>query len=238
MTILRCLHPATSRDLNYFAGLPSKGLAHAASTAASENKTCGAHKVFEKCRLCEKSCNNPNPICIGACRTGCFCEEGYLKHPNGQCVKPQDCPKEVTLIGSQEPSVEDCGSDEEFLSCGWCEPSCSDPSPRCPPGVCTRGCLCRPPLLRHYSGHCVREAECLPQSCPDPSEEYVCRYGCEPRCDDRACGVRFRRCVLGCHCKLGLRRHPDGRCVTPDQCKTKSEALPPKLETNYVKPPK
>ncbi|XP_013179793.1 PREDICTED: zonadhesin-like [Papilio xuthus] len=199
-------------------------------------QACGPHKVFVKCQVCEKSCSNPQPHCAGPCRAGCFCEEGYLKHPNGQCVKPHECPKEVTLIGGQEPSVEDCGSDEEFLSCGWCEPSCSEPAPRCPPGVCTRGCLCRPPLLRHYSGQCVRETDCLLHSCLDPSEEYVCRYGCEPRCDNRTCVARGRRCVLGCHCRLGLRRHRDGRCVSPEQCspRTPPRRLPHSIALNNL----
>ncbi|CAH2044240.1 unnamed protein product, partial [Iphiclides podalirius] len=204
---------------------------------AARNKSCGPHKVFQQCRRCEKTCSERRPLCSGPCRSGCFCKDGFLKHPNGQCVKLQECPKEVTIIGAREPSVEDCGSDEEFLSCGWCEPSCSEPAPRCPAGVCTRGCLCRPPLLRHYSGRCVHERACLPQSCPDPSEEYVCRYGCEPRCDGRTCDSRPRRCSLGCHCRLGLRRHASGRCVAPDQCAAPTPTQPQLPAIDALPPP-
>lgn len=32
------------------------------------------------------------------------------------------------------------------------------------------------------------------------------------------CTVRPRRCVLGCHCKLGLLRDVTGKCVTAEQC--------------------
>lgn len=32
------------------------------------------------------------------------------------------------------------------------------------------------------------------------------------------CTVRPRRCVLGCHCKLGLLRDVTGKCVTSEQC--------------------
>lgn len=62
--------------------------------------------------------------------------------------------------GAHEPSVEDCASDEEYFSCGWCEPSCSQPEPECPSRVCLRGCLCKPPLLRHRSGRCVERSKC------------------------------------------------------------------------------
>lgn len=56
------------------------------------------------------------------------------------------------------------------------------------------------------------------EKCTDPGEEFVCRYGCEARCDNRKCPSRPRRCVLGCHCKLGLLRDANFRCVAPEQC--------------------
>ncbi|XP_026732934.1 mucin-5B-like isoform X2 [Trichoplusia ni] len=185
--------------------------------------TCREHQVYKQCETCEKTCSNPNPKCPTPCAMGCFCEEGFVKSPNGQCVRLDDCPKAEVMVGpmghdSQEPEIEDCAPDEEYFSCGWCEPSCSNPSPSCPIRVCTRGCLCRPPLLRHHSGHCVEEKDCFPQKCKDPNEEYVCRYGCELRCETRAC-VRPRRCLLGCHCRLGLVRDgATGFCVTRDKC--------------------
>lgn len=69
------------------------------------------------------------------------------------------------------------------------------------------------------------------EGCPDPSEEYVCRYGCEPRCDGRPCDGRPRRCSLGCHCRLGLRRHASGRCVTLERCSVpiKPQSVPDAL---------
>ncbi|KAG6447521.1 hypothetical protein O3G_MSEX004992 [Manduca sexta] len=187
---------------------------------------CGPLQRYRSCETCEKTCSNPNPPCPMPCKKGCFCDPGYVRAPSGDCVKLNECPKaEVTLGGAHDPTVEDCASDEEFLSCGWCEPSCSDPAPICPVGVCTRGCLCRPPLLRHRSGHCVQEKDCLPHKCTEPNEEYVCRYGCEPRCDRPTCTVRPRRCALGCHCRLGyLRDITTGLCVTSDNC-TRSDAV-------------
>ncbi|XP_061719201.1 zonadhesin-like isoform X1 [Cydia pomonella] len=183
------------------------------------NLTCAPGQVYKDCEPCEKTCFNPNPICPAQCNRGCFCEDGLVKSPNGQCVKREDCPKAEVTFGN-DPSIEDCAPDEEFLSCGWCEPSCWAPSPICP-GVCTRGCLCRPPLVRHYSGHCVQQRDCEPQTCTSPNEEYVCRYGCEILCGgSNTCPDRPRRCQLGCHCRIGfLRDLTTGQCLTPEQCK-------------------
>ncbi|CAK1555519.1 unnamed protein product [Leptosia nina] len=179
---------------------------------------CGLHQVYKSCQPCEKTCAEPNPVCGEACLTGCFCKDGFYKAPSGQCVLPTECPlAEITMSVANEPSIEECQVDEVFVWCGWCEATCSEPAPDCPPDVCTRGCLCRPPLLRHRSGHCVEQKDCLGHKCPDKNEEYVCRYGCEPRCERRTC-VRERRCSLGCHCKLGLLRDREERCVTFDQC--------------------
>lgn len=58
----------------------------------------------------------------------------------------------------------------------------------------------------------------LSEKCSEPDEEFVCRYGCEARCGSMKCTVRPRRCVLGCHCKLGLLRDVTGKCVTSEQC--------------------
>ncbi|XP_072944573.1 serine protease inhibitor swm-1-like isoform X2 [Epargyreus clarus] len=177
---------------------------------------CGPNQIFNQCQRCEKTCSNLNPTCIGPCQTGCFCNNDLVKAPNGKCVELKECPKEITL-GVQDISIEDCGSNEEFLSCGWCEPSCSEPEPQCSTQTCTRGCLCRPPLLRHHSGQCVERKNCVPQKCFDSNEEFVCRYGCEARCDNRMC-VRPKRCTLGCYCKLGLLRDITGHCVTANNC--------------------
>lgn len=55
--------------------------------------TCSEHQIYKQCETCEKTCSNPNPKCPTACAMGCFCEEGYVMSPNGQCVKLEECPK-------------------------------------------------------------------------------------------------------------------------------------------------
>ncbi|CAG9788932.1 unnamed protein product [Diatraea saccharalis] len=180
---------------------------------------CNANQVYKDCENCEKTCSNPNPHCSTQCSRGCFCKEGLYKAPDGECLELDKCPKAEESIGTaHEPSIEDCDIDEEYYACGWCEPTCSEPEPRCPLRVCTRGCQCRPPLLRHRTGKCVTPELCSPQKCEDPNEEYACRYGCEASCIQHRC-VRPRRCELGCHCKLGLLRdHFTGKCVEKNQC--------------------
>lgn len=194
--------------------------------------TCSANQEFKNCGRCDKTCSDPNPVCTNTCVSGCFCKPGYFKAPDGLCVKLEDCPQaemsigEPRLFSSMEmvidgsPTIEDCAPDEVYFDCGWCEPSCSYPRPSCSYKVCTTGCLCRPPLLRHRNGRCVEEKDCFPKKCKHRNEEYVCRYGCELRCGIRsACALRLRKCVLGCHCKLGLYRDVNtGLCVTKEQC--------------------
>ncbi|XP_075980494.1 von Willebrand factor-like isoform X2 [Anticarsia gemmatalis] len=187
----------------------------------ANNGECPVNEEYRFCENCHRSCDNPNPICPAQCIRGCFCKDGLLRNEQGKCVKPEECKNaEMSLGNPQTPTIEDCAPDEEYFSCGWCEPSCSYPQPTCPHKMCTTGCLCRPPLLRHHSGHCVEQKNCNAQKCTQPGEEYVCRYGCEARCGPRRfCMLRARRCVLGCHCKLGLYRETaTGLCVTKDQC--------------------
>lgn len=71
-----------------------------------------------------------------------------------------------------------------------------------------------------------KEVILFPDTCTDRNEEYVCRYGCEPHCVRRTC-YRQRRCSLGCHCKFGLLRDRDGRCVPVDKCQRNITQLPP-----------
>ncbi|XP_060804895.1 zonadhesin [Amyelois transitella] len=186
--------------------------------------SCGPRQVFKLCEVCEKTCSNPKPNCPSECMRGCFCQDGYYKAPSGACVKLEDCPEAEETIGGGDTTIDDCAPDEEYFSCGWCEPSCSDPNPDCPLRICTSGCLCKPPLLRHRSGHCVNAKDCIPQKCSNPNEEYVCRYGCEARCNANLCLGRPRRCSLGCHCKLGLLRDARGQCVAPEKCASNNTA--------------
>ncbi|CAG4982184.1 unnamed protein product [Colias eurytheme] len=195
-------------------------------TGMEYEMSCGPDQIFLSCQPCEKTCSSPTN-CTGACITGCFCKDDLFRAPDGSCVKLEDCPTaEVTLSDANEPSIEECQSDEVYVGCGWCERTCSDPSPKCPSYLCTRGCLCRPPLLRHHSGHCVEAKDCLPRKCTKPNEEYTCRYGCEPRCKEHFC-IRPRRCLLGCHCKLGLLRDQNGNCVTYENCTITITTKPP-----------
>ncbi|KAJ8712574.1 hypothetical protein PYW07_005416 [Mythimna separata] len=215
--------------------------------------TCKENQVYKRCEALEKTCAKRNPKVPSPCVPGCFCQDGYVKAPNGQCVRPEECPKaqitrtnQSTNVGPttlpptevqfqlqigpmvhdsqpshHDPSVEDCGLDEAYLTCGWCEPSCTNPLPICSNKVCTRGCLCRPPLLRHHSGRCVEAKDCFPESCNDPNEEFVCLFGCELRCDGRC--IKPRYCVLGCYCKLGLLRDTTGLCVLKENCTNSTE---------------
>ncbi|KAH9640340.1 hypothetical protein HF086_001692 [Spodoptera exigua] len=133
--------------------------------------TCSEHQVYKRCETCAKTCSNPNPKCPTPCAMGCFCEEGYVQSPNGQCVKLENCPKAEEMVGAivhvyQEPSIEDCAPDEEYFSCGWCEPSCSNPSPSCP---IKRNAN---PKTRNMSAATAVSSDVKPASAKD--QEHVC----------------------------------------------------------------
>ncbi|XP_061379248.1 zonadhesin [Danaus plexippus] len=204
---------------NTYAGKISEG-------SAAIHHNCSENEVFVKCKSCEVSCDGLK-VCEETCRSGCVCK--LFRDGHGKCVDYEKCPP-LTIYNNVNPnsgmfssvspfshsSIEDCAPDEVFSSCGWCEPSCVEPSPSCP-SACTRGCLCRPPLLRHHSGHCVKKEDCVPRKCSQPNEEFVCRHGCEGRCVTFPC-ERQSRCRLGCHCRRGMLRDSRGQCVDPEQC--------------------
>lgn len=55
--------------------------------------TCNLLQIYKHCETCERTCSDPNPKCPSPCKTGCFCEQGYVKGPDGQCMKLENCPK-------------------------------------------------------------------------------------------------------------------------------------------------
>jgi len=57
-----------------------------------------------------------------------------------------------------------CPKDEVYNTCGVqldCLASCKTPmTPKCMERMCTPGCVCQKPLLRHEDGRCVEKTEC------------------------------------------------------------------------------
>ncbi|KAH7697060.1 salivary secreted serine protease inhibitor, partial [Aphelenchoides avenae] len=60
---------------------------------------CGPHEFFDPCTGCEADCTNPGPIfCRMVCMPPgrCKCTTGYVRSPDGDCVKPEKCPGATT----------------------------------------------------------------------------------------------------------------------------------------------
>ncbi|KAK6727402.1 hypothetical protein RB195_005226 [Necator americanus] len=56
---------------------------------------CGKNEWYDYCfnKKCEATCSEPNPICTLNCeRSGCTCEEGYVRHKRN-CILKRVCPQ-------------------------------------------------------------------------------------------------------------------------------------------------
>uniref|UniRef100_A0AC35F6D9 TIL domain-containing protein n=1 Tax=Panagrolaimus sp. PS1159 TaxID=55785 RepID=A0AC35F6D9_9BILA len=59
--------------------------------------TCSENEDFVECSSksrnhCEPSCENPNPqYCTLMCADGCDCKEGFVRSPQGKCIKLSEC---------------------------------------------------------------------------------------------------------------------------------------------------
>uniref|UniRef100_A0A182IL73 Uncharacterized protein n=1 Tax=Anopheles atroparvus TaxID=41427 RepID=A0A182IL73_ANOAO len=57
--------------------------------------TCGENETFQRCGTgCERRCDNPddwNTPCELPCVDKCFCNEGFLRHVDGECVRAWRC---------------------------------------------------------------------------------------------------------------------------------------------------
>lgn len=63
------------------------------------NFTATCLKAFEYYTDCGTACpitcenkDNPPLFCTANCVVGCFCEDGYVRNSDGECVLPTNCP--------------------------------------------------------------------------------------------------------------------------------------------------
>jgi hypothetical protein len=61
------------------------------ATLAEEN--CGENESYTTCgSFCPPTCEKSGPrVCVDACKSGCFCNTGYVKNSNGKCVTKDKC---------------------------------------------------------------------------------------------------------------------------------------------------
>ncbi|CRL03442.1 CLUMA_CG016437, isoform A [Clunio marinus] len=191
------------------------------SFSISNAETCGENESYNSCgTACPVTCETlGEPVfCIALCVAGCFCNDGYVRGPNGNCIPDDECPK--------------CGPNEHYESCGsGCgDLTCDNYGEQliCP-AVCLSQCFCDKGYVRNNEGVCVPLEEC-PNVC-GPNQELVAvgpADECEPNCRlliPTQCpeiGV-LNKCV----CKKGFVRVSqfDRSCVPEESCPSLCKAF-------------
>lgn len=52
---------------------------------------CPDNEEYRFCEPCNRTCDNPNPICPAQCGRGCFCKEDLFRNRDGRCVPFNKC---------------------------------------------------------------------------------------------------------------------------------------------------
>jgi hypothetical protein len=83
--------------LSVFATLAGKLVKHFQGVDYFEHvfteENCGENESYTTCgSFCPPTCEKSGPrICVDACKSGCFCNTGYVKNSNGKCVTKDKC---------------------------------------------------------------------------------------------------------------------------------------------------
>lgn len=133
----------------------SQVLATVTGRAEAARDRCGPGREFLQCgSSCPPKCTDaqqqrPQP-CLANCVAGCFCRNGLVEDPNGQCVPPERCPPPK------------CGKNEIYQTCGTaCQPRCGQKAADACVASCEIGCFCAPGYIRHpKKNNCISVAQC------------------------------------------------------------------------------
>ncbi|XP_076243917.1 zonadhesin-like [Calliopsis andreniformis] len=139
------------------------------SSSESQEK-CPKNEVYDECSgRCQKTCEDPEPICPLICLGGCVCKNDWLRDQNGICIPPKKCNSNDKSSSedssrdksdSSSESHERCPENEVYTECnGHCQRTCKRPNPICPL-ICIEGCICKKDWLRNSDGKCVPPRRC------------------------------------------------------------------------------
>ncbi|CAL1298894.1 unnamed protein product [Larinioides sclopetarius] len=127
-------------------------------------------------------------------------------------------------------ALQDCSVNSHYESCGTACPLTCD-NYKNPPKVCVLmcnpGCHCDAGYVKAEDGSCVMPETCpsrAPEVCGENERYSGCGTACPLTCDnfDNPPKICPAMCRIGCECKKGYIRSPDGRCVTPEDCPNRS----------------
>lgn len=109
---------------------------------------CGEHEHWDEFgNVCDATCDSP-AVCPVNPRPECVCDKGYVRQ-NGICILKEDCPVKPV-----------CGTNQEYLNCGYCEFVCGTGGPKCPPGCRAEGCYCIDGYVRDENNDCIPRGDC------------------------------------------------------------------------------
>ncbi|RWS23625.1 scavenger receptor cysteine-rich protein-like protein [Leptotrombidium deliense] len=210
---------------------------------------CGENEEYTNCgSACADTCGNylnKNRMCTYQCVPGCQCTNGLVRHPNGNCVDPRECPvKSGVLSKFRRLETEiGCKENEEYTHCGTaCPDTCQNykNKHRICTYECVIGCKCKDGYVRNSNGKCLHPNQCsiksqllatlraifgTSKSCKQNEKYTECGSACPDTCDNYQDKGRIctSQCVSGCECNDGYVRNSDGECVHPDECFVKSQ---------------
>lgn len=170
------------------------------------------HEFYTDCgTACPLSCTKPYVgVCTAQCVAGCFCEDGYVRDDNENCILPQDCPN-ITCTGNEVYS--ECGAN-------GCQNTCDNPNlEQVCRGICIPGCVCEEGFVRDANGICISQNLCPRTECTKDHEYYTdCGTACPLYCNVPFVNFCTLQCVPGCFCEDGYFRDTNGNCVLPQDC--------------------
>ncbi|XP_047020461.1 zonadhesin-like isoform X3 [Helicoverpa zea] len=196
------------------------------------DKLCSQNEEFSEC--VQATCRHQNctqkgmplgcpGIVTGDCKSGCICQENYLRDESGLCVPEEEC--------DEEEGPKTCPPNEDLVDCAnaLCRAqNCRERGtfPPCPSvPKCVKGCVCKYGYLRDENGICVPTEQCPIPTC-QPNEEFstctqaICRAEfCSEKNQSIPCpSIPEGSCLEGCVCKEGFLRDQNRNCVPVELC--------------------
>ncbi|TKR89858.1 hypothetical protein L596_013899 [Steinernema carpocapsae] len=168
-------------------------------------KKCEQNEVWQVCSSCERTCQNPNPICPPVCQPPkCECKIGFVRNAHGKCVSLNRCPKK-------------CGQNEVWRECSGCDGTCQNPNPICPKNCQPPKCQCKSGFVRNAQGKCVALSSCPQEKCGKNQIWRECST-CDGTCKDPF-PVCSKECKPPrCMCLPGFVRDSLDECVDIKDC--------------------